>query len=92
MSLKKNGDFVYAYIKMLSSPELIQFRRFLKFEHTKPQPYLEILNKANEFTAEWSFKEAFPEKQLKEKCEKEVLRNFAKYKHNLKQSLENFVS
>lgn len=92
MKLKKKGDLIYAYIKMFSSKELTQLKGFLKFEHANPSPYLDIVNLALEFTSGWNFKDSFPEKELKEKCEKNVLKNFAKHKHALKQSIENFVS
>lgn len=92
MELKKNGDLVYASIKMFSSQELTQFKRFLKFEYNKPAPFLKITNLASKLAIEWSFGESFPEKKLKQNCDEDIVKNFVKYKYKLKQSVENYVN
>lgn len=92
MDLKKSGDLVYASIKMFSAQELAQFKRFLKFEYTKPAPFLKITSIASKLTGDWNFGTSFPEAKLKEKCDEDILKNFVKYKYKLKQSLENFVN
>lgn len=91
MELKKQGNFVFALISSLSSSELKQFKRFLKFEFTKASPYLKMVTFIEKYQDFDYVNDVFPEDLLLKKCGSEIEKNYAKLKFQLKQSVERFV-
>lgn len=92
MELKKQGNFVFALISSLNTSEVKQFKRFLNFEFTKPEPYLKIVSfieKQKDFDYE---KEVFPEDLLLKNCGPDIEKKYSKLKHQLKHSLERFIA